>query len=82
MNITSDTQQMDTNKNKIAVNNEQQEDPNYMTVKSSNEDTNENNATCTRYGRIVKRPNRLTYYYFIKIFLIKILSICIHSINL
>ena len=62
MNITSDTQQKDTSTNRIAVNNEQKEDPNYITVKSNSEETNENNTTNTTYGRIVKRTDRLTYY--------------------
>ena len=73
--ITSDTQQMDTNINRIAVNNEQNEDPNYMTVKSSGEEPNENNTTCKRYGRIVKRKYRLKL-------LINKLLIHIHSIYL
>ena len=44
-NITGETQQKDMNTNRIAVNNEQKEDPNY---KSNREEPNENSATCTR----------------------------------
>ena len=61
MNIISDTHQRDTNTNRIAVNNEQKEDPNF-TVKSNNEEPNDNNTTCTKYGGIVKMPDRFTYY--------------------
>ena len=56
VNIMSDTQQRDINTNNIVVNNEQKEDPNYMTVNSNCEEPNENSTTHTRYGRIVKRP--------------------------
>ena len=50
----SDTQQGDTNTNRIAVHNEQKGIPNYMAVKSNSEEPNENNTTCTRCGRIAK----------------------------
>ena len=37
MSITSDTQQRDINTNRIAVDNEQNKDPNYTAVKSNND---------------------------------------------
>ena len=55
MNIVSETQQSNTNANRVAVSNEQKED--YMTVKSNSEVPNEN-TTHTRYGRLVKRLDR------------------------
>ena len=71
-NITSDTQQSnmqdnisrDSSSNQIAVSNEQKENPNYMPIHSNHEEPNENTTKCTRYGRIVKRPDRVTYYLY------------------
>ena len=57
----SNTQQRDNNAYRTAVNNEQK-DPNYITVKSNSEETDESNTIFTRYERIVKRPDRLIYY--------------------
>ena len=45
MNFARDTEQRDTNTNRIAVNSEQKEDPNYMPVSSNSEEPNENNTT-------------------------------------
>ena len=50
-----DTQQGATNTNRIEFNNEQKEDINNRPVDCNSEEPNENNTTCTRYGRIVKR---------------------------
>ena len=69
-NSTSDTQpnnmQNKASRNSIpnwiVVNNEQKDNPNYMPFHSNHEEPNENTSTCTGYGRVVKRPDRLTYY--------------------
>ena len=69
--VTSDTQQSsmqdnitsrDRSLNQTAANNEQKENPNYMPIHSDHEEPNEYATTYTKYGRIVKRPERLTYY--------------------
>ena len=78
----SNTGQRDTNTNRIVINNEQKDDSNYITVKSNSDETNENYTKYTRYKRTVESQDRLTYYLFINIFLINILSIHIHSIYL
>ena len=49
VNITSGTQQRDTNTNRMAINNKQKENPNYTPVNSNSEEPNENNTTGTRY---------------------------------
>ena len=68
VNITSDSQQSDmqdkitkdSSQSQIAVHNEQKENPNYLSIHSDHEELIESTTTCTRYGRIVKWPDRLT----------------------
>ena len=48
--------------NWIVGNNEQKDNPNYMPLHSNYEEPKEANTTHMRYGRIVERPDSLTYY--------------------
>ena len=65
VNSISDTQwnniQDNTSRNQIKVNDEQKDSPNKLPLHSNHEEPNENTATCTRNGRIIKRQDRLTY---------------------
>ena len=65
VNSNSDTQQSNMQEhivNWISAHSEQEENPSHIPVHMNRDKPDENTNTCPFYGRIVKKPDRLTYH--------------------